>query len=504
MGVIQRQGIKNSIVNYIGVGFGFIATLYIYPFDLEAKGLIEYLMGLVALFIPYSQIGYFAVYQKYFPNFENQKSEFQGWILKKLLIHFLIFLAVFFALRGPLSEFLFSIKMDPHGNFLKYSLYIPPLIFLILCQGYFTVICNINKRIVIPDLIRNVIQKIYFPTIVVLKFSYNISNENFLLMVLGYYLFTIPLLFWYVKKNNFLLVKWKSKLTMNKELKKEITSFNSYSLLNDLSTQLTFKLDAVMLGSIVSITTTGIYSIMIFVTNALSIPSISILRISAPIIAEYMAKNEIKEVESLYKKVSLTQVISGIILFLVIWFLLSDLLSLTKYSEQLKVGIIVFFILALGRIFDMITSINTHILIYSKYFRYNLLFVIFLGCLNIFLNVWLIPIYGMKGAAIATLTSSVIYNILKLFFIYWKLKIHPFSSGTLKVVCIGIISYFILNLLPTEMYLENPFLNLILKGSIVGSMVLIAFVLPVYFLKISPDINSLIDKLLVKFKILKK
>ena len=41
MGVIQRQGLKGSIVSYIGVGIGALSTLYVYPKALELLGLFR-------------------------------------------------------------------------------------------------------------------------------------------------------------------------------------------------------------------------------------------------------------------------------------------------------------------------------------------------------------------------------------------------------------------------------------------------------------------------------
>ena len=42
MGVIQRQGTKNSIIGMVGVSIGALATLFIYPHALEAYGLVRF------------------------------------------------------------------------------------------------------------------------------------------------------------------------------------------------------------------------------------------------------------------------------------------------------------------------------------------------------------------------------------------------------------------------------------------------------------------------------
>lgn len=503
MGVIQSQGIKNSLVNYFATGIGFIATLFIYPFDLEAKGLIDFLINLGVLFIPYAQLGLFAVYYKYFPKFSDQLGAFQKWLIRRLIIQFGIFLILFYLLRSSLADFLSYTEIDKSGNFNTFSPLLPLVIFCILIQGFLVMLSITNQRIVVPDLIRNIIQKIYFPGIIILKFTFNLSIDTFIGLFFLYYCIVIPLLLWYVIKNNFLQIKNSSNFILTKKEKKEIRSYNGFSLLNDISTQLSFKLDSVMVGALINLTQTGIYGIMFYMSNVLSTSTVSILNITNPIVSKKMSENDIEGVSFLYKKASITLFIFGIGVFFTIWFLLDDILSLTKYSEQLKIGKYVFLYLAIAKLFDMITSINSYILIYSKFFRYNLIFVATLGICNIFLNLALIPIYGIEGAAIASLIALSMFNTLKLLLIYIKLKIHPFSNDTIKVLIIGAISFIILYFIPAGKYFDNSYVNLIVKGAIVATTVLLTFALPIYLLNISKEINGLVNTILTKMKILK-
>ena len=84
-----------------------------------------------------------------------------------------------------------------------------------------------------------------------------------------------------------------------------------------------------------------------------------------------------------------------------------------------------------------------------------------------------------------------------------KLKIHPFSKGTILVLAIGTISFLLLTWLPDGKYFDNTYINLGVKGAIVGTLVLITFIIPIYLLNISKEINGILDKLLNKLKILK-
>lgn len=508
MGVIQRQGFKSSVISYFALFLGFFATIYVYPLDFEAKGIIEYITNLAILFLPYAQLGIFAIYYKYFPKFLDNLGGFQKWVIKRAVIQFVIFVIIYLIVREPMADWLHQMKIDANRNFLKYSLLIPLLVFLLMTQRFFIALCETNKRIVIPDIIRNVVQKIYFPLIIILKVYLDLEASTFILLLFLYYGITIPLLFIYSVREGFYDLKGAKKLIIEPQLKKEIKSYNLYSILNDISSQLATKIDTVMVGSMITNPTlaliqTGIYSTVMFMSNAISIPANSILRISNPIVATHMANNEIDETNSLYKKTSITLIILGLGVFFVLWPLFNDIFSLTKYSEQLLIGKYVFLYLSISKLFDMVTSINSFILVYSKFYKANLVFVLVLGILNIFLNIKLIPIYGMEGAAIASLISLVSFNFFKLFYIYAKLKIHPFSKDTIKVLIIGAISFLILFWIPEGKYFDNSYVNLISKGIIVGTTVLLTFALPIYLLKISKEINGLVDKALTKMKILK-
>ena len=104
MGVIQRQGIKSSLISYFALFLGFFATIYVYPLDFGAKGLIEYITNLAILFLPYSQLGIFAIYYKYFPKFLDNLGGFQKWIIKRALIQFTVFVIIYLFIREPMAD----------------------------------------------------------------------------------------------------------------------------------------------------------------------------------------------------------------------------------------------------------------------------------------------------------------------------------------------------------------------------------------------------------------
>jgi O-antigen/teichoic acid export membrane protein len=86
---------------------------------------------------------------------------------------------------------------------------------------------------------------------------------------------------------------------------------------------------------------------------------------------------------------------------------------------------------------DVAFSVNSEILVFSKYYRFNLFATIGMSILIVVLNYWLIPIYGIDGAAMASALVMLLYNLTKFIFLKIRLGFSPFSPETLKILAVG-------------------------------------------------------------------
>jgi len=109
--------------------------------------------------------------------------------------------------------------------------------------------------------------------------------------------------------------------------------------------------------------------------------------------------------------------------------------------------------------------------------------------INISLNWLLIPRYGISGAAIATATSFLIWNLISVFYLYRVLEFQPYNIKYLKQVSAIIISVF-------TIWLLNHYLvsisNLILLMEVL-LLFIIYLVLILFFKSLSEDDISLIE-----------
>ena len=153
--------------------------------------------------------------------------------------------------------------------------------------------------------------------------------------------------------------------------------------------------------------------------------------------------------------------------------------------SELQAGLAVVFFIGLSRIIDMGTSINNQIIDYSKFYRFRLYAILLLAVFNVVCNLIFIPKFQIAGAAMATLASITLYNLIKFAYIKWRLDMQPFSIATIKILAIAIIAFSVGYFLPLT---QIPFLNIIIR-SIIISIVYISMVL--YF-NVSEDIAELL------------
>lgn len=80
-------------------------------------------------------------------------------------------------------------------------------------------------------------------------------------------------------------------------------------------------------------------------------------------------------------------------------------------------GILTVFMIGIGKFYDAILGNNNAIILNTKYYRMVLFFGLLLVLMMVVLVMIFVPIYGITGAALATLISIFVYNTIKLLFV---------------------------------------------------------------------------------------
>jgi O-antigen/teichoic acid export membrane protein len=256
---------------------------------------------------------------------------------------------------------------------------------------------------------------------------------------------------------------------------KEWIKYSSIIFIGSFSGLILTKLDFVMVSSMLGMAETGIYSTMFYLGLVIEMPRRSLTQISAPIMAEHLHRNEMDKVKHLYQRSSINMLLVGVVLFLGLWINVEYLFELMPKGEIFSRGLWVFFFIALGKIANLAEGLAGIIISNSNFYRYSVLMSFITTAVAIGANLFLIPRYGMTGAAMATAFSLLILSLYSIAIVYHKLKVHPFVRAHLHLMIVLVVillvnqilnidtGMFWLNVLCTNIIILLPTLWLIWK-----------------------------------------
>jgi len=270
---------------------------------------------------------------------------------------------------------------------------------------------------------------------------------------------------------------------------KELLIFGGFSLLGNASSLIIMNIDGLMISAYKGLGQTGIYTIAFFIATVIEIPKRSLSQSVISLVSAGNKNNDIGVLDNLYKKSSINQLIIGALIFIGIWTNVTNIFHLMPHTEIYIQGKWVVFFIGLGKLFDLATGINGEILGTSKYYKYDLVFLVALGVVAIFTNMIFIPIYGITGAALASALSVFAFNTARYFFILSKMKIQPFTVNTMKVLLICAVTLVFNYIIPVQKdVLIDAIIRSLLITLVFGGLVLLT--------KSSEDINVTLYKIL--------
>jgi O-antigen/teichoic acid export membrane protein len=297
-------------------------------------------------------------------------------------------------------------------------------------------------------------------------------------------IYLIPIAFsWYFSKRDAGFVLSRRWNVFPGEEKKKIFDFAWYHSLINVQASLMGFLDALMLPLLApeGLSAVAVYMGANFVTSFLQIPYRAMQSATFPIMAQAFRDNDTVKVKDVFVRSSMNILIASAGMFLLIACSLDHIVA--TLPEGYEAITALFFIIALGRMVDMATGMNDHVLSISNLYRYNFYISLILVVLLIVFNWLLIPVYGVYGAAWGTSLAVILFNFIKFFLVKHKLQLQPFSFQTLKVLFAASLTFLVGYFLP---FFSNLFLDLFIRSGIIALTYLALLVV----LKPSPDLTE--------------
>ena len=444
MGIVREQSVKNSISFYIGMAVGAINTVIIYPNvfkdNPEYFGLIQILLAYAIVISTFTTFGIPKIFLRFFPAIKD-KGQLYFLSLITPIIGFLLATLLYVLFKEEIFYFLNATVLLKNNFFY--------IIFLVFFIGFYEVLTSISRSFLhsaLPVFLNEVFLKIYSMSTLLLHWFGFLDFSTFLkIYFLGYFLkFAIIFIIQFFN-NQFSL-----SFTLKDLQLKRMLSYGLYVLIGGAAMIIVTRLDLMMIGALLDLQQVAFYTVAFFIGNAIMVPGKSIVAISTPLIAKAWENQDFSEIQNLYSKSSINQLIIGGIFFLCVWINIDAVFDLLP--EKFRAGKWVVFYIGLSQLFNISTGVNGAIIMNSKYYRYDLYTSIFLVFLTIITNFFLIQKYGINGAAMATAISVFLFHFTRVILLKIKMNMHPFSYKTIYTIILLILIYFLLIFLPNTGY----------------------------------------------------
>lgn len=491
MGIVIRQSIKATVVNYIGIFIGFLTTMFLVTKFLppEDIGLRSVIYEAALLFALLAQLGTSSSIMRFFPYFKNKEKQHNGFFFYIIIIPLIgcfLFIPLYLLLRDPIVDF-FSKDSE---LFTSYFYWVAPLIIFLAYWSVFESYSNANMRIVYPKMIREVVVRLLLVVVYLLYGFHIINRDGFIASNIAVYGIAMLLMLLYISRIAPVSLKHDSSF-VSPTLRKDVLNYTMIWIIGALGSTILGKLDLFMISSELGFDSAGIYTIAFYMGTVIEIPSRSITPISSPIAAESMRNGDIAQASTLHKKVALNEFIASGFLFVLIWINIDNIFSIIPNGEIYKAGKWVVFFIGLSKIITALLHFGSVLIGFSPYYYWTLSFVFALTGIGILSNYLLIPPFGISGAAVATLFTCCVSYAFQQWIVLRKIKTSPFSMGTLKMAVILCLLLAGNHFLPV---LENYWLDAVYRTAIIG----LSGCALIYFGKVSDDVNGIVDNILKK------
>ncbi|MEX0275005.1 MAG: polysaccharide biosynthesis C-terminal domain-containing protein [Flavobacteriaceae bacterium] len=482
MGIVRKQSFSNMLITYTGFVFGAVNTLFLYTnlMSDEHYGLINFILSAAMVLMPLMAFGVHNAMVKFYNRFVGTPDENAFLTLMLLLpLGLIIPLTLWVHITyDAIAQFL-SRQNEIVGN------YVWHIVLVGVAMAYFEIFyawARVHLKSVFGNFMKELFCRVGVAILLVLLYFKIIDVPAFINLLVGIYLLrTIVMkLYAYAIKRPVLTFAFPGN-------SKEIFTYSALLIIGGSVATILLEIDKVMINNFIPLENVAFYSVASFMAIAIAVPARAMHQITYPLTAKLLTQGTGQELKVLYQKSSLTLFIASGILFLLILLNLHDIYLLIP--ETYSAGFTIVFWIGLAKVYDSLLGNNNSILYNSKYYKTVLLFGVFLAMLTIALNLWLIPKFGLKGAAIASFMAFAIYNSMKLWYVHKKFHIHPFTKETFKVL--SLLALVAILFFPLQ-FPFHPLVNIVLKGLLMAAMYLGLL----YRFKISEDVMGLLSKFL--------
>lgn len=456
----------------IGMFLGFVSRVIIVRYTTQTEyGIYSLALVIISIFVTISTLGLSEGSTRCIAYFRGKKEggKVKGVIsssLKIALIASISLAAISFfssdfisvsifhtpALSTPLKIFAIAIPFTVLIN-----------VFIAIFRGF----DRVDARVYFQNILRPVLYLLFLIAVVLFGLSFIGVVYAYVLSIAA----TCVVFVIYLMKKLPLSIRSGSSTTnpMTKEL-----LFFSVPLLAVTALQMIMSwTDTLMLGYFKTPDAVGVYNAALPLANLLSTVIASVGFLYIPVISQLYGKNQMEELGRSYA-ISTKWCFLGTLPIFFVLFLFPDVVLNLLFGSRYIGASVALQILAFGYIFNSYFGTNYHTLIAVGKSKFIMHCHLASSVANIILNIFLIPPFGINGAAIASASAFAGVTILETIKLHKSSGLHPFTKTYLKITILSILTilgfYVILKMLLFISYLTILIflpLFLIIYGSLI-------------------------------------
>lgn len=336
---------------------------------------------------------------------------FSQFLLKKglkiVLLSAIIPSSIYFVLKATIATTVFH-----NLNLVDYIFVLALVLPFSIVHEFFLNFFVATKNFLKFNVFMFVLPNVFF-LFLLLLFTISKENQYFTFIFYAISILTTVLI------ELFFVFKKHTKTTIEKISSFQILQFSSPMMLSSLMLFLLNWTAIFMLGAMVTEQELGIYNLSYKLASLAMLVIISMNVVLAPKIAELYKTNNLKELHSVIKKATRLVIIltTPIVLFLLFF----SNFVLGVFGSNFVQGKTALIIISVGVLLNVLTGNVDQILNMTSHQKILKNITILGFLLNVLLNLVLIPIYGINGAAIASLITNMVFNLICLYYIKKKL-----------------------------------------------------------------------------------
>jgi O-antigen/teichoic acid export membrane protein len=486
MGIIRRQSLQNLILSYGGTLLGYINKAFLFTQFLTTSqyGLIEWLITLSVTIAELSKLGVSTIIVKFYPYFNStqKQQDFYNVIWTLPVVGFLFFAVLFFIFRIPFLE----LYREDSPEVLQWYFLLIPMVALQIYTEVVDALLRARLKSVMSQFSREVFVRILQTALVAFFAGGWISITQFYILFVASYGLQLALMTAYLL---FLgKIRWGfSFFSFRKRIGRIMLNYGLYSLFSVGATLVLVRLDFFMISVMINIDAAGMYALAFNLGAVVYLPLKAVTSIGYAVVTKSMRNKDYANVHNIYRKSCSTGLVLGGFIWIILWVNADNLFFyIDKDFQSAK---IIMILIGLHKLIDSASGINGGIILASRFFRFELFSSLILLVMAFFLNLVLIPLWGMTGAALAAILSVFVYNLARIIFLWMKFKMQPYNLQTLLALALLGATVALGLLLPV---LETGWIDGLYRSVVIT----LFFGSAAYFLKLIPDANELLHSLL--------